>query len=128
MTSSLHPSYNNALKSVPKHLNPEFLPGFFIMSFSPELTTVRYKLQSNFQNWTSILQIRLIWPHIFSEQFDFKDAKRTSVKFVLEITTVPPAMIIPTHLKQFFRKGNRTKKSKSFPWQKFSYKDKVIIW
>lgn len=90
------------------------------MSFCPELTTVKYKLQSNFQNWTTILQKRLIWPWIFSEQFDFKDAERTSVKLVLEITTVLPAMIIPTHLKQFFRKGNRTKKSKSFPWQKFS--------
>jgi hypothetical protein len=88
------------------------------MSFCPELTTVKYRLQSNFQIWTSILQKRLIWPHIFSEQFNFKDAKRTSVKLVLEISTVP-AMIIPTHLKQFFRKGNRTKKSKSFPWQKF---------
>ncbi len=68
---------------VPKHLNPEFLPGFFIVSFCPELTTVNYKLQSNFQNWTSIFLKRLIWPHIFSEQFDFKDAKRISVKLAL---------------------------------------------
>jgi len=84
---------------VPKHLNPEFLPGFFLMSFCPELTTVKYRRQSNFQNWTSILQKRLIWPHICSELFNFKHAKRTSVKLVLEISTVPPAMIIPTHLK-----------------------------
>jgi len=69
------------------------------MSFCPELTTVKYRRQSNFQNWTSILQKRLIWPHICSELFNFKHAKRTSVKLVLEISTVPPAMIIPTHLK-----------------------------
>jgi hypothetical protein len=53
------------------------------VSFCPELTTVNYKLQSNFQNWTSIFLKRLIWPHIFSEQFDFKDAKRISVKLAL---------------------------------------------
>lgn len=46
------------------------------MSFCRELTTVKYKLQSNFQNWTTILQKRLIWPFIFSEQIDFKDAKK----------------------------------------------------
>ncbi len=81
MTSSLHPSYNNAPKIFRHHhctqtSEPEFLPGFLIMSFCRELTTVKYKLQSNFQNWTTILQKRLIWPFIFSEQIDFKDAKK----------------------------------------------------